>query len=110
MSIEVEVSAACETIVVALEVKMIGWTVSIDGAPAKLREAEYGFLAAHVPAGEHRVRFEYRPLAQRWALVSLFAFLFVLILLVSDRPRLARRPSPAASASLPATSRDPPPS
>ncbi len=38
-----------------------GWTVSIDGKPATPLRADYLLRAVLVPAGEHLVRWEYRP-------------------------------------------------
>lgn len=38
-----------------------GWVVSIDGKPATPLRADYLLRAVLVPAGEHLVRWEYRP-------------------------------------------------
>jgi hypothetical protein len=65
----------CEALLVVLESVVPGWTVSVDSAPTELLEAELGFIAARVPAGEHRVLFTYAPKNRRWAKVALAAFL-----------------------------------
>jgi hypothetical protein len=38
-----------------------GWTVTVDGKDAELVEPDGAFLGVQVPAGDHRVRFEYAP-------------------------------------------------
>ncbi len=51
-----------------------GWQVSIDGQPAPLLRANYLFRAVLLPAGQHRVQFEFRPASLRaGAAISLAA-------------------------------------
>lgn len=38
-----------------------GWTVTVDGDPADLVEADHAFGAVFVPAGQHVVEFRYQP-------------------------------------------------
>jgi len=38
-----------------------GWTVTVDGRSAEVVEPDGAFLGVQVPAGRHRVRFEYFP-------------------------------------------------
>ena len=38
------------------------WYADVDGAPAPILRANVMFRAVHVPAGNHRVRFRFRPL------------------------------------------------
>lgn len=43
------------------------WQVEVDGTPAKLLRANVIFRAVELPAGQHRVRFVFRPFAGLWA-------------------------------------------
>jgi hypothetical protein len=40
-----------------------GWSATLDGRPVEIERAEDVFQAVQMPAGEHRIRFEYRPRA-----------------------------------------------
>jgi hypothetical protein len=42
-----------------------GWEASIDDVPTENYRADFLFRAVRVPAGEHYIRFEYRPLSLR---------------------------------------------
>jgi hypothetical protein len=42
-----------------------GWTCSLDDLPAPLYRANYAFRAAAVPAGKHRLRFDFEPVSYR---------------------------------------------
>ena len=42
-----------------------GWKVRVDGQPARLYRANYFMRAVPVPAGDHLIEFEYRPLSFR---------------------------------------------
>ena len=39
------------------------WVATIDDSPAQIHKANVMFRAVHVPAGKHRVRFEFTPLS-----------------------------------------------
>ncbi len=45
-----------------------GWRVEVDGAPARLRRADYDFRAVAVRGGRSTVRFYYAPLSFRLGL------------------------------------------
>lgn len=40
-----------------------GWTSTLDDQPARLYRANYTFRAVAVPAGKHRVRFDFEPIS-----------------------------------------------
>jgi len=46
-----------------------GWTATIDDQPTDVYPADFAFQAVLVPAGSHRVRFQFEPLAWRWGLL-----------------------------------------
>lgn len=54
-----------------------GWRVSVDGVPTRAREVDVALRAVEVPAGEHRVEWDYRP---RWRLPALLGPLAGLLL------------------------------
>lgn len=85
--IEIAVAAETDGYVRLLEAHDEGWTVHVDGEPVEVLRADGFLLAARVPAGLHRLRFEYRtPGATAGALMSLAALAVAL--------SLARRFSP----------------
>jgi hypothetical protein len=47
--------------VVFSEAALPGWSVEVDGRRAEVERFEGTFLSVRVPAGQHRVRFVYRP-------------------------------------------------
>jgi hypothetical protein len=70
-----------------------GWEVTVDGAPAHLFAADMLFQAVHLPAGQHRVEFAFKPRSLlAGAAISLAAVVVCLAgLLLAWRPRPARR-------------------
>ncbi|HMD72028.1 MAG TPA: YfhO family protein [Bryobacteraceae bacterium] len=78
-----------------------GWRATADGHPVEIERWGGAFQAIRLPAGEHRVRFEFRPPSlQIGAAVSLIAFGALLLLVRADwrsRRRTAgvSRPEPA---------------
>jgi hypothetical protein len=70
--IEIDVVASTQGYVRLLESYDEGWTVRLDGEPVEAQRADGFLLATPVPAGAHRLRFEYRtPGAASGALMSL---------------------------------------
>jgi uncharacterized membrane protein YfhO len=73
-----------------------GWTVSVDGRPARMLVVDHALRGVALAAGPHRVVFRYRP---RWPLeglaVTILALDLALLLIASGGPRpRAGRSSP----------------
>jgi uncharacterized membrane protein YfhO len=74
-----------------------GWSVTVDGRPARALRANYVFRGVLVPAGKHRVVWQYRTpgltLGAAVSLCSLSCLLAIVIgaiVISSARPRLGR--------------------
>jgi len=59
--VEVTTSASQEALVVLADVAYPGWGAAVDGRPAAVLTTDYLLRGVAVPAGEHRVRLEFRP-------------------------------------------------
>jgi uncharacterized membrane protein YfhO len=60
-----------------------GWQAAVDGQPVPLLRANYILRAVPVPAGEHQVTLEFRPLSLTLgAIISLLGAGFVLVVLI----------------------------
>jgi hypothetical protein len=79
-NVVLEVSGECPNMLLLREVEAPGWQVELDGAPAEKVVADFGFLAAAVPPGAHRVRFHFEPLSRRYIPVSLAAAVLAAVL------------------------------
>jgi hypothetical protein len=86
----VEVTSACPTIVMLLEKRHRGWEATVDGAPSPVLDAEFGFVSTLVPAGTHKVEFQYVSDTERVLPLSATAFLLSLTLAVGA-PLVGRR-------------------
>lgn len=84
--IDYESSAKTEQLAVFSEVYYPmekGWNMTIDGQPSKFAKANYCVRAAKIPAGNHKIVFEYRPKAYYTGeTISLIASGLLLILLL----------------------------
>ena len=71
------------------------WRVQVDGQMSRLLRVNHAFLGVRVPAGKHRVLFEFGPYPWRWigAVVSLasLAALLLAAYLISRKGRNDRR-------------------
>ena len=84
--VEVEAELPRPGILVLSESWFPGWVASVDGAPAEILHADYVLRGVALPAGPHRVRFEYRPVSVRiGAGLTLLGVCSVLGLVWSDR-------------------------
>jgi hypothetical protein len=89
--IEVHTAAEGAAVLVLADNDFPGWRAEVDGRPAPLLQAYGGLRAVALPAGDHVVRFEYRPDSIRiGGPVSLAAAVIVAALFVYDGR--ARRP------------------
>jgi hypothetical protein len=59
--LEVTVTTPAEGYLVVSDMFYPGWVAIVDGEAQPVLQANYCFRAVHVEAGEHRVRFEFRP-------------------------------------------------
>ena len=60
-----------------------GWHASVDDAPVAIQRANYLFQAVEIPAGEHRVQFDYRPF--EFYIGGLTSFMVIGIYLIINR-------------------------
>jgi hypothetical protein len=78
---EVRTRSSAPSVLVTSDPFYPGWEASIDGQPARLFRADYALRGVVLPAGEHLVRFEFRPKSFYYgAIISLLslAALFVI--------------------------------
>jgi hypothetical protein len=66
--IEIRTNLAGSGYLVLLDTYYPGWLASVDGRPTSIYRANHIGRAVFVPAGEHLVRFEYRPWSFRLGL------------------------------------------
>ena len=72
-----------------------GWSVTVDGKPARLVSADEAMAAVAVPGGTHRVDFVYRaPEQVTGAALSVLGVILVAVLIIWDR---RRRSTPMAA-------------
>ena len=60
-SLEVVTQAAAPSFLVTSDLYYPGWEAAVDGRPARVLRTDYLLRGVPVPAGRHRVRFEFRP-------------------------------------------------
>lgn len=61
--IEIQVDTTTDGYLVLLDTFYPGWVATVDAQPAPVYRANYIGRAVFVPAGQHVIRFEYRPLS-----------------------------------------------
>jgi uncharacterized membrane protein YfhO len=91
-AIELDARLDAPGLVVLADTFYPGWQATVDGVGTTIYPTNYLFRGVPVPAGAHRVRFEYRPQSVRLGAVSSGAGIALLVALgIADRR--ARRPS-----------------
>jgi uncharacterized membrane protein YfhO len=85
-----EVSSDAAGILVLTDVAYPGWMAQADGNPAEILLADGVFRGVALPAGSHRVVFEYRPVSViAGGAISAAALVVFLLLARSGEPRRA---------------------
>jgi hypothetical protein len=59
--VELEATLAAPGLLVLADAFYPGWSATLDGAPVPILATNHLFRGVSVPAGEHRIRFAYRP-------------------------------------------------
>jgi hypothetical protein len=59
--LELALEACDESYLVLSDSHYLGWQATLDGAPTPIHRADFALRAVRIPAGAHRVRFEYEP-------------------------------------------------
>ncbi len=90
--LDIDVSLEAPAWLVISDVWYPGWRARVDGNPVTLLRADYLFRAVRVPAGEHRIVLEYRPLSF-WAGagVSLISLIVAILVFVRRRRSVENR-------------------
>jgi hypothetical protein len=92
----IEVRAAAPGLLVLADAFYPGWEVTVDGVRRPLLRANYLFRAVGVDAGEHEVRFRYRPSSFTAGAIVTAATMFLLAVVGGRRLARTRRGRNAA--------------
>jgi hypothetical protein len=80
--VEIEASLTGDGYLILLDTFYPGWVATVDGQPTPIYRANYIGRAVFLPAGQHIVRFEYRPLSFRlgvWVALGILVVLGIFI-------------------------------
>jgi hypothetical protein len=99
--VELDVTLAAPALAVLTEMRAPGWTATVDGGAVPVEAANLLFCAAAVPAGRHRVVFEYRAPGARAGLLAGAGGLVALAAVSVGRGRARGLPRPEPSATIP---------
>ena len=89
--VEVEANLEVDGFLILADSFYPGWKATVDGRPVDILPANHLFRGTPVPAGSHRIRFEYAPESYRLGkLLTLGGAVFFLLGIVPIRWRLLR--------------------
>lgn len=88
--VTIETNAPARRLLVLTDSYFPGWQATIDGDEVTIHPANAAFRAVSVPAGQHVVRFRYRPASFRFGVALTFATGALLLLIVGWETRLSR--------------------
>lgn len=90
--LKIEANLAANGYLVLLDTFYPGWVATLDGQPIPIYRANYIVRAVFVPAGQHVINFEYRPLSFKLGLgLSLLALTIITAAAFMVRPSQAVR-------------------
>jgi hypothetical protein len=85
-TVTIRTSADRDAYLVLSQIYYPGWRATVDGQETPIMRADYCISAIRLSAGEHRIRYAYRPTSVRWgAAVSIATLLVVAVGLGADR-------------------------
>lgn len=77
-AVEIAVNTVADGYLVLLDSYYPGWVATLDGEPVGIYRANFFARAVYIPAGQHLVRFEFRPLSFRLGVgLALFTLLLI---------------------------------
>ncbi len=86
--LEIAVKSCAEGWLVLTDSHFPGWRATVDGASTEIHRANYLLRAVQVPAGDHTVRFVYRPMSVYvGGAISAIAWLLVAAAIIRRRSR-----------------------
>jgi hypothetical protein len=77
--VELAVTTSAPTLLVLSDVYYPGWSATVDDQPTPIYPANFAFRAVRIPAGSHRVMFQFEPLS--WNLGLLISLVTVVSLI-----------------------------
>ncbi|MGH9898546.1 MAG: hypothetical protein ACRD4L_06825, partial [Pyrinomonadaceae bacterium] len=91
-SIDLLTTSLSRAFLVTSDVNYPGWTVLIDGEPTELIQTDYILRGVIVPPGDHRIRFEFKPVKLYFgAILTLLSALFLIVILIISKLQSKRR-------------------
>lgn len=83
--VEIETTAEAPALLVLTDTFYPGWRATVDGERSTIYRADYWFRGVLLPAGQHRVRFEYDPLSFRIGVAITLATVLAMMCLLAFR-------------------------
>jgi hypothetical protein len=78
LQIDIETNSSSPAFLVLSDVYYPGWTAKIDGTQTKIFQTNYVLRGVQVPAGEHTIKFEFKPVSYHIGVGISVASLFLL--------------------------------